>query len=148
MNKEKKYVKAGCGLLLLVDNKILLGLRNTDAKYADCDLHEEGTWTMPGGSIEFGEDIKEAAIREAYEEAGIIIKNPDIICVQNDKNDYAHYISIGLLATSYEGEITVKEPLEITSWQWFSLDNLPKNIFSPARKTLNCYLQNKFCIDE
>ena len=142
-----KVVKAGCGVLLLDNGKILLGLRSSDEKVADCDLHEEGTWTMPGGGIEFGESIEEAAIRETYEETGLFIADPKVICVQNDKNEHAHFISIGLLATQYYGTFKAKEPKEIIKWEWFSLDNLPKNLFSPARKTIECYLKNTFYID-
>ena len=144
---DEKFVRAGCGVLLLDNGKILLGLRNSNEKEADCDLHEEGTWTMPGGEIEFGETIEEAAIRETFEETGLILNDPKVICVQNDKNEHAHFVSLGLVATKYSGEITIKEPKEIIKWEWFPLDNLPKNLFSPARKTVECYLNNKFYMD-
>ena len=49
-------------------NKILLGKRNSDPKKADSELSGEGTWTMPGGKIEFGEELEEAAKREVLEE--------------------------------------------------------------------------------
>lgn len=144
---DKQYIRAGCGVMVFNDKKqLLLGLRNSDEKLADSELHEEGTWTMPGGNIEYGESFEEAGIREAKEEAGIDISNLEVICVQTDKNEYAHYISVGLIAHSYSGIPTALEP-DIIKWLWFDLDNLPKKIFSPSKKTIDCFLSNKFYID-
>ncbi len=143
---EKQYIRAGCGVMVFNDRKqLLLGLRNSDVELADSELHEEGTWTMPGGNIEYGETFEEAVIREAKEEAGIDIYDLEVICVQTDKNEHAHYISVGLIAHSYSGTPTALEP-DIVKWQWFDLNELPKKIFSPSKKTIDCYLSNKFYI--
>ena len=142
-----KVIRGGCGVIVLnSENKILLGLRNSDEALADSELHEEGTWTMPGGNIEYGETFEEAGAREAMEEAGIKVDNLEVICVQTDKNEYAHYISVGMLAHIIEGEPKVMEPDVILKWEWFDINNLPKNIFSPSKKTIDCYLSHKFYI--
>ena len=141
-----KNIGVGCGVIVLKDNKILLGLRNSNPLLADCDLHEEGSWTMPGGSIHYNESFEEAGIRETKEETNLDIKNPKVICVQGDKNEFAHYISGGMIAESFSGEVKVMEPNEITKWEWFEIDNLPNNIFSASKKTIDCYMQNKFYI--
>lgn len=138
-------IGAGCGVMVFNNmNQLLLGLRNSDELLADSELHEEGTWTMPGGNIEYGETFEEAGAREAKEETGIIVKNLEIICVQTDKNEHAHYISVGMVARTFEGVPEVMEPNEIVEWRWFDLDKLPKNIFSPSRKTIDCFLNHKF----
>jgi ADP-ribose pyrophosphatase YjhB (NUDIX family) len=36
---------------------------------------EQGKWTVPGGSLELGETMVECAIREAYEETGMRLRN-------------------------------------------------------------------------
>ena len=144
---NEKVIRGGCGVIVLNNkNQILLGLRNTDVELADSELHEEGTWTMPGGNIEYGETFEEAGAREAMEEAGIKVDNLEVICVQTDKNEYAHYISVGMMAHIIEGEPKTMEPDVILKWEWFDLDNLPKNIFSPSKKTIDCYLSHKFYI--
>lgn len=143
----EKYIRAGCGVMVFNnEGKLLLGLRNSNPELADSELREEGTWTMPGGNIEYGEDFEEAAKREALEEANIKLNNIEIICIQTDKNEYAHYISVGMKALSYEGIPMVMEPDQIVEWKWFDLNNLPKNIFSPSKKTIDCYLNNKIYI--
>ena len=45
----------GVGFMVLKDNKMLLGLRNPDKEKASSELQGQGTWTMPGGKVEFME---------------------------------------------------------------------------------------------
>jgi ADP-ribose pyrophosphatase YjhB (NUDIX family) len=138
-------IGAGCGVMIFNNlNQLLLGLRNSDEKLADSEMHEEGTWTMPGGNIEYGETFEEAGAREAKEETGLIVKDLEIFCVQTDKNEHAHYISVGMIARHFEGEPQVMEPEQIVEWRWFDLDKLPENIFSASRKTIDCFLNHKF----
>ena len=144
---EVKQIRAGCGVMIFNDkHELLLGLRNNDREKADSELHEEGTWTMPGGNIEYGESFEEAGIREAKEETNLDVSDLEVICVQTDKNKYAHYISVGMIAHCYKGNPQVMEPDEIIKWEWFDINNLPKNIFSPSKKTIDCYLSHIFYI--
>ena len=140
----KKKVGAGFGVMILKDRKILLGRRHDDAEKADSELRGEGTWTMPGGKLEFGEEFEEGARREVFEETGMVLKNAKIICVNNDKNEYAHFITIGILSTDFEGEPRVMEPDEITEWRWFTSQELPKKIFPPSKNILENFKTKKF----
>jgi len=144
MKKEKKRVGAGFGVMILNNRRILLGRRHDDAKKADSELRGEGTWTMPGGKLEFGEEFEQGAKREVLEETGMILKNSKVICVNNDKNEHAHFITIGILSTDFEGEPRVMEPDEITEWRWFTSQELPKNIFPPSKNILENFKSKKF----
>ena len=137
--KNKKRVGAGVGIMILKDNKVLLGKRHDDPEKADSELSGEGTWTMPGGKIDFGDGIEGAAKREVFEETGIIIKNPNLFSITNDKTLKAHFITLGFLVTDFEGIPQVKEPDEITEWGWFDLNNLPSPIFPPSIKIIENY---------
>lgn len=148
MTEEKKKVGAGFGVLLLRNNKILLGKRHTDAKKADSELRGEGTWTMPGGKFEYGETFEDAAARELKEETSITLLKSKVICVNNDKNEHAHFITVGFLALEFEGEAKVMEPDEITEWKWFEMDKLPINVFPPSKNLLVCYLNKKIALDK
>lgn len=142
-----KHIGAGCGVIILNKNgEILLGRRGEDILKAKCEMHEEGTWTLPGGNIEYGETFEQAGIREAKEETNLDISNLEVFCVQTDLNEHAHYISVGMIAHSYTGEIKVMEPDEITCWKWFSVNNIPSVIFTPSKKTIECFLNKKFYI--
>ncbi len=147
MTEEKKRVGAGFGIMVLRNNKILLGKRHEDSEKADSELHGEGTWTMPGGKMEYGETFEELTTRELKEETGMELKKARLICVNNDKNEHAHFITLGFVAEEFEGEAKVMEPDEITEWKWFSLDELPEKMFFPSKKVLECWQNNKITLD-
>ena len=146
MALEQKKVGAGFGVLLLRDGKILLGKRHSDPLKADSELRGEGTWTMPGGKLEWGESFEEGAMREVLEETGIVLNHVELICVNNDKNEHAHFVTIGMFSDDFSGEANIMEPDEITEWKWFDLDRLPQNIYFPSRNVLTNYKKKKFYI--
>lgn len=137
----EKLPRVGIGIMILKGNKFLLGKRHEDPEKADSALHGEGTWTMPGGKIDFGESPEEAAFREVKEETGIKIKNPEVINISSDLSGEVHFITIGFLCKNFEGEPEVMEPDEITEWKWFPLDAPPSPVFFPSEKLLRAYLQ-------
>ena len=135
-------VGAGIGIMILRDGKILLGKRHDDPEKADSALHGEGTWSMPGGKLDFGETPHEGAKREAEEETGLEINKDKLklISVTNEIVTDAHFITLGFLCENFSGEPKVMEPDEITEWKWFDLDNLPTPIFSPSEKILKNFI--------
>jgi len=145
--KEKIKVGAGVGIMILKDNKVLLGKRHDDPKKADSLLHGEGTWTMPGGKMHFGENFEDAAYREVIEETGIKAKKEKLklISVTNEIVEDAHFITLGFLCEDFEGEPKAMEPEEIEKWEWFPLDKLPNPIFFPCVKILKNYRDGEIC---
>jgi len=141
---DKKRVGAGFGVIVLDGNKVLMGLRNDDAVKADSDLRGEGTWCIPGGKLNYGETFEQGGIRETKEETDIDVHDIEVYCVQNDMNEHAHYMTIGMVAKKWSGTPKVTEPDEIVAWKWFDLDDLPKNIFFPSRKCIEKYCEGVF----
>ncbi|MDD5696419.1 MAG: NUDIX domain-containing protein [Candidatus Pacebacteria bacterium] len=141
---ENKKVGAGFGVMLVKNNKVLLGKRHSDPDKADSELHGEGSWTMPGGKFEFGESFEQGARREVLEETGLRLNEAKIICVNNDKNEYAHFITIGFFSENFSGEPGVMEPDEIVEWRWFDLDNLPAPLYFPSAEILECQRKKLF----
>lgn len=144
--QNKKKVGVGFGVMIMKDGKILLGKRHFDPKKADSGLHGEGTWTMPGGKIEYGESFEDGARREVREETGLQLKEAKVICVNNDKNEFAHFITIGLFSDNFDGEPKVMEPDEIVEWKWFDIDNLPTPMYFPSAKVIENYRKGLFYI--
>ena len=142
--ENKKRVGVGCGVMLLKDNKVLLGKRHEDPDKADSELHGEGTWIMPGGKLHYGETFEECARREVREETGMKLKKVKVMCVSNDKNEHAHFVTVGLFSDDFKGEPKVMEPDEITEWKWFALDKLPEKMFFPSAKILENYKKDVF----
>jgi 8-oxo-dGTP diphosphatase len=143
-----KRVGVGFGVMLLKAGKILLGQRHFDPATADSELHGEGTWTMPGGKFEYGESFEEGAARELKEETGMELRSSKVICVNNDKNEHAHFVTVGFLSEDFEGEPQVTEPLEITEWRWFELTALPTPLFSCSKKIIDCYNNRTVSLQE
>ncbi len=147
-NQVKPKPGVGVGVMIIKENKVLLGQRHFNSQKADSELHGEGTWTMPGGKLHFQEGIKTAAAREALEETGIKIKSLGLISVSNDIVFDNHFVTIGFLSTDFEGEPKVTEPDEITKWEWFDLNSLPTPLFPPSEKMIKNYLNKKIYQDD
>jgi 8-oxo-dGTP diphosphatase len=144
----KDYIGIGSGVMIMRNGKILLGRRYVDPKKADSELNGMGTWTMPGGKMDFGETFEETARREVKEEAGIDLKKLEVICVNNERIGGAHFITIGMYSENFDGEAQIMEPDEIVEWQWFSLNELPSPLYFPSKKIIENYKQKKFYITE
>jgi 8-oxo-dGTP diphosphatase len=148
MVSNEKKIGVGFGIMLLKDGKVLLGKRHDDPAKADSQLEGAGKWTLPGGKLHFGESFEEAAKREVKEETGIKLNDAEVIAVNNDVVETAHFVTVSLLSEDFEGEAQIMEPDEITEWQWFNLENLPSPLYFPTEKTIANYQQKKFYIKQ
>lgn len=130
----------GIGIIVLNENdEVLLLLRNSDGKIADSDMHYEGQYTLPAGKVRFGESFENAAIRKVKEETNLEINNPQVICLLNDYNEYAHYATIGAITKEYSGSIELGEGNEHVSYIWTRMDSLPSNLCKSSRKIIERY---------
>ncbi len=142
---EQQRPKVGVGIMVLKNNKVLLGKRHDDAEKASSDLHGEGTWTMPGGKLDFHETLINGAIRELGEEIGVNLKKEDLslLTVQDDMVPDNHYVTVGFICKNFADEPKVMEPDEITEWRWFDFNSLPEKVYPPSAKMIKAYLNNK-----
>ena len=141
MNMERP--KVGIGVLVVKDGKVLLGKRK--------GANGEGTWSPPGGHLEFGESWELCAARETLEEAGISIKNPKFFTSTNDirLDKGTHYTTIWILAEYGGGEVCNREPEKCEGWQWFVWEEMPRPLFQPTETILrNGYHPLSVCHDK
>ena len=129
----------GVGVMVIKNNKILLGLRNSDKEKASSELNGEGTWTMPGGKVKFMEKLVDAAKRELEEETSLKATKLKFLCISDDMTDTAHFVTAGFIVEEYSGNVQTMEPEEIIRWEWFDLDNLPQNLYKPSEKCISKY---------
>jgi 8-oxo-dGTP diphosphatase len=70
----------------------------------------KGEWSIPGGVLEVGETLREAAVREAKEETGLTVEPTELLGVYDRvlKDDFGrtlyHYVLIDFLCRRVEGE--------------------------------------------
>ena len=138
----EKLIKVGVGVMIIDDNKILLGHRSSTRKDTG-GIFEPDTWTLPGGKQEYEETVYEAAIREVKEETNLKIKNPIVFSVSDDFQSDRHFVTIEMIAKEYSGKLKIMEPTKEDDWQWFDLDNLPENIYSPSRVFIEKYKESQ-----
>jgi len=132
----------GVGIGVMIFNeegKVLLILRNDDAKKADSDMRLEGTWIFPAGKVKKGETIIEAAVRKVKEETNLDIKNPKIISIADDINEYAHFVTIGLVCYDYKGNISLGKKEEHVDYKFFDINDLPENLCEPSKNIVYNY---------
>lgn len=134
-------------VILLKNNKIVLGKRAEKDPEGVPELHGKGNWTLPGGKIRFQESIEDTMKREVKEETDIDVKSFDVISVSNDRIFGRHFITIGVISKEFDGKVKTMEPEEITEWKWFSLDKLPSPMFPPSEKIIKNYMEKKFYRD-
>lgn len=104
-------------------SKLLMGKRIGD--------HEGGTWSFPGGHVEYGESPEQAAIREVAEETGLELINMRREGWHNTLFDSGkQYITIYFSGRYAEGGYPkTMEPDKCESWGWYLPRALPTPLF-------------------
>jgi 8-oxo-dGTP diphosphatase len=101
-------------------------------------------WTIPGGSVELGETLQEAAEREIWEETGLIIKAGDPVytfdvIIRDPKGEILfHYIIVDLAADYVAGELRPGDDATDVCWA-SSRDVTTLKVSAATRKLLEQY---------
>ena len=108
------------GVLLLDGDRVLLVQRATPPSV--------GKWTVPGGKVELGETLEEAAARELAEETGLacelgpIVEVLDRVLRAGDGRIEYHYVILDLLGTRPRG--TLRAGSDCADARWVELARL------------------------
>lgn len=126
-----KVARIGIGVFIFKDGKFLMGRRR--------NAHGDGTWSIPGGHLEFGETFEDTAKREVLEETGLAIKNVRFGAVTNDhfRDEDKHYVTIWMLSDWESGKEQITEPDKFIEMQWRDFDTLPEPLFLPWQQLLS-----------
>jgi len=94
-----------------------------------------GEWSLPGGVLECGEALRDAAIREAREETGLTVEVDEMLGVyervirgKNGRVRY-HYVLIDFLCHPVGGEL--KAGSDAAEVGWFRREDLPPLKLAP-----------------
>ena len=127
-------------LFLFKGDEILL-LRRYNTGY------EDGKYGVIAGHVDGDEEIVSATIREAKEEAGIVVAPQDleVVGVMHVKSADGR-IGFFLSARSWSGEIENMEPDKCDDLAWFRLDELPYTVIPYVERAIDNY-RNKTWFD-
>jgi len=127
MNPEPKV---GVAIIITKNDQVLLMKRK--------GLHGIGTWSTPGGHLDFGETPEQCAAREAREEVGLNVVDIRFRAVTNDlfETTGRHYITIWMDGESTFGEPTIAAEDEVEEIGWYAWDALPGPLFLPLENLL------------
>ncbi len=108
------------------EGHILMGLRKGS--------HGAGTWSLPGGYVDFGEHPTQTVRREILEETGMPV-GKIIACIAFAyghhvfPEDNKQHITLFFNAQWKGVEPKLIEPEKCERWEWFALDALPSPLF-------------------
>ncbi len=111
----------GVGAVIIEDARVLL------VKRAHPPLQAE--WSIPGGVLEVGELVREAAIREAREETGLIVEPGKLLGVYDrilrnvEQRVQYHYVLIDFLCRRVAGDLAAASDADEV--RWFAREELP-----------------------
>jgi 8-oxo-dGTP diphosphatase len=131
MMSDRHQVVIALFIAFLRDGQVLLS-RRLNTGFMD------GSYDLPAGHLEHSETLKDAAAREVKEEIGIDLKleNLRLFHVSQTKYFDDPYINFMFMADKWEGEPRICEPDQSDDLQFFSLDNLPKEITPHVKEAL------------
>lgn len=117
---EKPQV--GIAIIITRDDKVLLMKRKGP--------HGPGTWSTPGGHLDYGETPEQCAAREAKEEVGVNVTDIRFRSISNDvfEAEGKHYITIWMDGKTTD-EPTIASEEEVAELGWYSWNALPQPLF-------------------
>jgi ADP-ribose pyrophosphatase YjhB (NUDIX family) len=125
----------GVGAIVIENSRVVL------VKRAHPPLQNQ--WSIPGGVLEVGELVREAAVREAREETGLTVEPGELLGVfdrvlrdGNDRVQY-HYVLVDFLCRCVSGELNAAG--DAAAARWFTRDEL--SALNLAEDTLEVVLK-------
>jgi ADP-ribose pyrophosphatase YjhB (NUDIX family) len=113
----------GIGVVIVSKGKIVMAKRGNEPG--------KGKWTIPGGIVELGENIKITVIREAKEETCLDVADPQLIDVvdsvtyDEEKKIKYHYVIADFFVKVKGGELKAESDVLELRWVPFNeLDQL------------------------
>jgi 8-oxo-dGTP diphosphatase len=98
-----------------------------DGRIVLIQRRDTGQWGLPGGLVDWGEELLSTAQRELKEETGLtFLKIQRLVGVYSapDRDPRMHSISI-VIAAQVEGEVKTEDSLEVMDVKAFTREELP-----------------------
>lgn len=117
--------RVGVGVFVWKDGKFLMGKR--------VGKHGQGSWSVPGGWLEYRETFETCAKREIAEETGMEIDNIRFMALTNNifPDEDVHSLTVWLESDWVRGEPSILEPDKFAEQGWYTFRTLPAPLFMP-----------------
>lgn len=92
-------------------------------------------WCLPGGSVEEGESLAAAAVREVAEETGLEVRLTRLVGIYS-RPKLGGYHSLALFAAAHHGGPLRLDPDEVLEAEWFAADRLPADLLWGQRERI------------
>lgn len=112
----------------------------------------DGKWDLScSGHVEHGENMTQAAVREANEELGVVI-SPDkmkffVLIHKRDEECDLTYFNAYFACEKFLGEPKICEIEKCSELKWFDLDNLPDDLIDDRKQAVKAYKNGKHYIE-
>ncbi|WP_262062937.1 NUDIX domain-containing protein [Streptomyces sp. STR69] len=121
------------------EDRVVLIQRGEQAKFG------RGMWDLPVGKNEPGEPITETAVRELYEETGIVVAAESLKVVHlihaTDGADAPYgFLTVVFAADKWSGAPENREPLKHAQVRWTQVDAVPEEFVRGNGQALRQYL--------
>ena len=108
------------------------------------NAHGDGTWGLPGGHVEAGEDPVDTCKREVLEEVGLEIEEVVPVTFANAifEEEDLHYVTLYYVARCTGGELENKEPEKCSEVEWYWITEIPEPRFGSLGRTIEWVYEN------
>lgn len=108
--------------------------------------YEDGKLSVVAGKLDGGEQVVQAAIREAREEAGVELQpeQVEIVGIMHRMSGSGEWVDFFVTVRDWPGEPVNCEPHKCSEFRWVRTTDLPADTIPYIRRAVDNYVQGRW----